>query len=94
MKTLHQSSEFIDLVVQEQQNILCDKLNVSSEKFVFDAVNKWTKANLQAREQCLRTLIPCVRYGLMNFIVLNDNVINNELAVASPVCFHWMSLKL
>jgi kelch-like protein 10 len=95
MEILQQSSEFKDLSVEELENILCDdELNVSSEELVFEAVIKWTQADLQAREQHLKTLIHCVRYGLMSFTFFTDEVMNNELILASPVCFHWVMIEL
>jgi kelch-like protein 10 len=81
---LEQSPEFKDFSVEELECILChDELNVHREEVVFEAVMKWTEADLQVREQYLRTLIHCVRYGLTSINFLR-HVMNNKLILASP----------
>jgi hypothetical protein len=95
MEILQQSSEFKDLSVEELEGILCDdELNVHSEELVFEALIKWTQADLEARVQHLRSLIYCVRYGLLSYTFFTSVVMNNELILASPVCFYWTSIEL
>jgi kelch-like protein 10 len=81
---LRQSSEFKDLLAEELEDILPDdELNVDNEESVSEAVIKWTEADLQAREQYLRTLIRCVQYGLTSLRFFTD-VMNNQFILASP----------
>jgi kelch-like protein 10 len=81
---LQYSPEFKDLSAEELEYILRDdELNVDKEELVFEAVIKWTAADLQARERYLRTLINCVRYELMSLNFFT-NVMNNEFILASP----------
>jgi kelch-like protein 10 len=92
-KILQQSSEFKDMSAEELESVLCDdELNVRNEELVFEAVIKWTEVDLQARKQYFKTLIHCVRYGLMSFEFFIDVVMNNKLILASPVCFHWTEI--
>jgi kelch-like protein 10 len=81
---LERNPEFKDLSVEDLQYVLRhDELNVHSEELVFEAIMKWTEADLQARKQYLRTLIHCVRYGLtsINFFM---HVMNNKHILANP----------
>jgi kelch-like protein 10 len=81
---LEHSPEFIDLSAGELEYILRDdELNVDKEEFVFAAVIRWTAADLQARERHLKTLIRCVRYGLMSLNFFT-NLMNHQLILASP----------
>jgi kelch-like protein 10 len=78
------SPEFKDLSAEELEDILSDdELNVDNEGVVFEAVIKWAEADLQAREQYLRTLIHCVRYGLTSLRFFTD-VMDNQLILANP----------
>jgi kelch-like protein 10 len=79
-----QSLEFKEFSAEELQCILRhDELNVHREELVFEAVMKWTEADLQVREQYLQTLIHCVRYGLTS-IDFFKHVMSNKLILASP----------
>jgi kelch-like protein 10 len=78
------SPEFKDLSAEELGDILRDdELNVENEGLVFEAAIQWTNADLQARKQYLKTLIQCVRCGLMS-VSFFTCVMNNELIFSSP----------
>ncbi|XP_069702649.1 kelch-like protein 10 [Periplaneta americana] len=81
---LQQSSEFKDLSAEELESILCDdELNVRNEELVFEAVIRWTEVDITARKQHLKSLIHCVRYGLMSFKYFTDVVMNNKLILGN-----------
>ncbi|PSN56988.1 hypothetical protein C0J52_04246 [Blattella germanica] len=79
------STEFKDLSAEELESILCDdELNVRNEELVFEAVMKWTEADLPSRKQYLKILIHCVRYGLMSFKFFTDVVMHNRFILENP----------
>ncbi|KAJ9583525.1 hypothetical protein L9F63_022143, partial [Diploptera punctata] len=84
-KILHQSSEFKELSAEELETILRDdELNVRNEETVFEAIMKWTEADLPNRKKYLKILIHCARYGLMSFKFFTDVVMNNKLIRENP----------
>lgn len=73
------SHEFLQLELEEINEIIVnDKLNVTSEDDVYDAVIKWTDYSPRKRKEDSKTLLECVRFPYLTECCFNDKVLNRR----------------
>ena len=74
---LHLSPKQLHAVLEK------DKINVSSESEVYEAVMRWVKFDLANRKYHLTTLLEQVRFGLMSRKYVVDRVLRDSVIMAN-----------
>ncbi|KAL9979241.1 hypothetical protein ACROYT_G016873, partial [Oculina patagonica] len=81
------SRDFQSLDLQKVKELLCDdKVNVSQEEEVYEAMIRWVKHDLESRECALPELLKCVRLFSMSKYSLRQIIEEEELVMKSPNC--------
>ncbi|XP_070694999.1 kelch-like protein 10 [Pempheris klunzingeri] len=81
------SEEFLQLSAQQLTKIIeNDRLNVNTEKKVFEAIVRWIAYSAEERREHTSLLLPKVRLALMSPEYVLNSITHNELVKASKEC--------
>ena len=89
------SEDFLSLRFEQVKEFMCeDKLNISEEEQVYEAVMAWVKHDLSTRESFLPDLLKCLRLFSMSKYSLRAILNTEQLIAKNPICTNILNSGL